>query len=231
MKRRTLDIVFSIGGLLFAVLLLILGLVLKDQADFANSYVTDQLSAQQIYFTPAKFLSEEEAKADCLVTYGTADGDNTTGQLLDSGKKAECYANEYIALHMAESATEAGYDGATYATMGNYVRPGAEGSLVDALATATESGDQAAIDEAQAALDEAKGLRGTLLTGETLRGLLLTSYGFSVFGDRAELAAWVCFIGAALLAILSIAGLVHAFASKHAQDVVVAVQPAPAPQS
>ena len=36
MKRRTLDIAFSVGGALFAALLLVLGLVLKDQANFAT---------------------------------------------------------------------------------------------------------------------------------------------------------------------------------------------------
>ena len=51
----------------------------------------------------------------------------------------------------------------------------------------------------------------SLFRGETLRGLLLTSYGFSVFGERAAQAALVAFLAAAVLAIASIAGLVHAF--------------------
>lgn len=37
MRRRTLDIIFSVGGLALAALLLILGLVLQNQADFAKS--------------------------------------------------------------------------------------------------------------------------------------------------------------------------------------------------
>jgi hypothetical protein len=108
--------------------------------------------------------------------------------------------------------------------MGSYVRPGTEVSLVDALAAAQESGDQAKIDEAQKALDGAKGLRSTLQTGETLRGLLLTTYGFSIFGERAGQAAWVTIIAAMVLFVLSIAGFVHAFASKKADDVVLAVE-------
>lgn len=211
MKRRTLDLFFSIGGAIFAVLLLILGFVLKDQADFANDYVSTQLAAQKITFTPAEALSEEEAAADCLVEHG--------GELLNSGKEAECYANHYIALHMAESAAAAGYPGETFATMGNVIR-GPEG-LSAQLEAAKESGDQATIDEAQAAFDTAQGLRSTLQTGETLRGLLLTSYGFSVFGEKAELAAWVCWIGGALLLALSIAGLVHA-STKSAKEHTIA---------
>ncbi|HEX2783130.1 MAG TPA: hypothetical protein VHN36_06060, partial [Ilumatobacteraceae bacterium] len=50
--------------------------------------------------------------------------------------------------------------------------------------------------------------------GETLRGLLLTSYGFSIFGDRAGLAANVCFAAFALMVLLSIAGFVHAATAK-----------------
>ena len=224
MKRRTLDIAFSIGGMIFAVLLLVVGLILNNQSSFAKSYVHDQLVAQKISFTPAKFLSDEEKKADCLVTFGTTNGDATKGQPMDSGKKAECYANEYIGLHMKEAATEAGYEGATFSTMGAYVRPGTEVSLVDKLEAATKDGDQASIDAAQKDLDTAKGLRGTLQTGETLRGLLLTTYGFSIFGERAGQAAWVLFIGAIMVFLLSIAGFIHAFASKKADDVILAVE-------
>jgi hypothetical protein len=49
--------------------------------------------------------------------------------------------------------------------------------------------------------------------GETLRGPLLTSYGFSVFGDKARQGATVAYLAAALLALLSIAGFVHALAT------------------
>lgn len=224
MKRRTLDIAFSAGGVVIAVVLLVVGLILNNQASFAHNYVKDELSAQKITFTPAKFLSDEEKKADCLVQYGTTAGDDTKGQLMNSGKMAQCYANEYIALHMEESAVEAGYPGETYSTMGKFVRPGTDVSLVDKLTAATESGDQAAIDEAQKALDTAKGLRSTLQTGDTLRGLLLTTYGFSIFGERAAQAAWVLFIGALVIFVLAIAGFVHAFASKKADDVILAVE-------
>ncbi len=51
----------------------------------------------------------------------------------------------------------------------------------------------------------------TLFRGETLRGLLLTAYGFSVFGEKAMLAAWVCFIAGFVLLLAAAAGFVHAF--------------------
>ena len=36
MTRRTLDIIFATGGLVLAVLILVLGLVLHSQANFAK---------------------------------------------------------------------------------------------------------------------------------------------------------------------------------------------------
>jgi hypothetical protein len=60
MKRRNLDLVFSIGGLLLAALVLILGLVLQNQADFAHNYVKNQLTQQHIVFTPVAGLTAEE---------------------------------------------------------------------------------------------------------------------------------------------------------------------------
>ena len=208
MKRRTLDIAFSIGGALFAVLLLVLGLVLKNQADFASNYVKDQLSLQQITFAPEAGLNGEQDDAPCLIDYA--------GTVLDSGQKAECYANEYIAYHLVESAKGAGYEGATYATLGTPQR-----ELRTELAAAKEAGDDTT--EIQASLDAVNALRETMFRGETLRGLLLTTYGFSIFGDRADLAALVCLIGAALLLLLSIAGFAHAMLSHKGDKVVVPI--------
>lgn len=198
MQRRTLDILFSIGGLVLAVLLGVLGLVLKSNADFANEYVKDQLSEQQITFTPADALhGEDQAEGgDCLIVYA--------GKLMTTGKQAECYANQYIRFHMQASAKEAGYEGATYATLG-----GPQRELQAELQDAQDAGtDTAAIQEK---LDAVNGLRDTMFKGETLRGVLLTSYGFSEFGRKAEQAAWVCFLAALVLLLASIAGFIHAF--------------------
>jgi hypothetical protein len=186
--------VFVVGGVFLAVLLGVLGLVMKANADFAKDYVKDQLSQQRITFTPAENLSEEEAKADCLVEFA--------GTTLDSGVKAECYANEYIALHMRESAAEAGLEGETYASIGAVQR-----TLRTDLTEATEAGQPT--EEIQARLDEVNGLRETMFKGETLRGLLLTSYGFSVFGMKGEQVMTVAFIAALVLLLASIAGLIH----------------------
>jgi hypothetical protein len=192
MRRSTLDVIFSVGGMVLALLALVLGLVLQNQANFADDYVTNQLSAQQIVFTPSERLTDEEKQATCLVTYA--------GQTLTNGKQAECYANEYIARHLAET-----NDGKTYAQTSTESR-----TATAAAEAAAESGapNAAAL---QADADEVNTKVQTLFRGETLRGLLLTSYGFSIFGERAQQAAWVAFGVAFVLFVASVAGFVHAF--------------------
>ena len=69
MKRKTLDIMFSIGGVAIAGLLLIAGFVLTSNANFAKTYVADQLSQQNISFKTADTLTDEEKKQACLVEY------------------------------------------------------------------------------------------------------------------------------------------------------------------
>jgi len=52
--------------------------------------------------------------------------------------------------------------------------------------------------------------RQTLFMGETLRGLLLNSYAFSIFGTVALVGAIVAFVGAVVLLVLSLLGFSHA---------------------
>jgi len=202
MKRRTLDIVFSIGGVLLAALLLVLGLVLQNQANFAHNYVKDQLSAQKITFTPVAGLAAEEKKAQCLM--------DNAGKPLTTGKQAECYANEYIGLHVTEI-----NGGKTYSETSGESR---------ALQTKADDATQAGSPDAADLTKQAKVLAGktdTLFKGETLRGLLLTSYGFSIFGERAQQAAWVAFGAALVLFLASIAGFIHAFTTPKEQKVAL----------
>lgn len=201
MKRRTLDIIFAGGGVVVAITLVVLGLVLADQQAFAKDYVKEQLGSQKITFATAEKLTDAEKNwkpgSTCL--------QENAGQLMESGKQAECYANYYIAEHMHASAESAGFPGETYATLGP-IRT----DLTAQVKAAKDKGDTAAADAAQKKLDSATSLRSTMQTGETLRGLLLTTYGFSIFGDKAELAAAVCYILAGIMFLLSVAGFVHA---------------------
>lgn len=190
MKRRTLDLMLIIGGLALAVLMLVLGLVLKNNADFAKSYVKDQLIAQQITFTPEAGLDDTEKKVDCLV--------KNAGKPLQSGKQAECYANNYIGYHLTEI-----NEGKTYSQTSTQAR-GARGE-----ATKAAEAKAANADELNTTATALEGKVQTLFRGETLRGLLLTSFGFSVFGEKAAQAFLVCMLAFVVLLAASVAGYVH----------------------
>jgi hypothetical protein len=176
MTRRTLDTIFAIGGLVLAVLILVLGLVLQNQANFAHNEVHDQLAAQRIFFPPASALQPNE-NDPCLKT--------NAGKQLVTGAQAQCYADHYIAVHLSEV-----NGGKTYAETSAQLRALPDQNSDDAKALAAKT--------------------QTLFQGETLRGLLLTSYGFSIFGDRAQTVAYVCYAVAFVLFLASIAGFIHA---------------------
>ncbi|GAA3219843.1 hypothetical protein ACFO1B_17815 [Dactylosporangium siamense] len=190
MKRKTLDILFGLGGVVLAGLLLIAGIVLTSNADFANDYVRSQLAQQQISFKPAATMTAEEQRSACLVRYA--------GQQLTTGKQAECYANEFIGLHLKSIA-----GGKTYAQLGDV-----QTDLRAKIAALPK--DDPAVAGLQQQLTDATTARETVFKGETLRGLLLTSYGFSEFGAKAGQAALVAYLAAGLLLLLGAAGLVHA---------------------
>ena len=186
--------IFSAGGVAVAILLVLLGFVFKTNADFADSYVHEQLAEQKISFTAAEFLSDEEKTSSCLI--------ENAGTALDSGKKAECYANDYIGMHLKGIG-----GGETYATIGA-IQTKAKTALADATAANASN-----VVELKADLDKITGQRETMFKGETLRGLLLTSYGFSIFGEKAALAGMLSFLGALVMLLASVAGFIHAFST------------------
>jgi hypothetical protein len=229
MKRRTLDITFATGGAVIAVMMLVLGFVLADQYNWGKNYVKEELSSQKITFATTDALAKDaetnKANPDpalrdvrswkpgsaCLTKYA--------GQLMTTGKQAECYAKYYIGMHLDRSAAAATADGkslagATYATLGE-TRTDLSAKIAAAKAATPPETERAAA--LQKELDAATSLRTTMQTGETLRGLLLTSYGFSVMGDKAQVISTIAYIVAGLLAILSIAGFVHAWLAKDAK--------------
>jgi len=218
-----LDILFAGGAAVIAVLMIVLGFVLADQASFADDYVKEQLGEQKIKFATAEELKKDEenpANAEFKKITEWKEGskclEEYAGKDMVTGKMAECYGNYYIGMHMARTAAltkvdgqNMGWEGQTYATLGT-VRSDLSAKI--AAAKAANNNDEAA--KLQKQLDSATALRSTMQTGETLRGLLLTSYGFSIFGEKAALASTVCYIGAVVLLIIAAGGFVHAFLTK-----------------
>ncbi len=194
MKRRTIDVVISVGGLLLAGLLLIAGLVLTSNATFANNYVHDQLAQQKITFKTAATLTDEEKQQACLVQYA--------GQPMTTGKQAECYANNFIGLHLEGIA-----GGKTYAEIGD-VQTQLRAQIAEAQKTNASN-----LADLQKQLTDITAARETVFKGETLRGLLLTSYGFSEFGNKASQAATVAYVASGVMFLLALFGFWHAAAT------------------
>jgi hypothetical protein len=121
------------------------------------------------------------------------------GEVVDNGPEAESYANDFIGLHLQGVA-----NGMTYS---------------EASAASRENPDD----------EELQGQVQTLFRGETLRGLLLTTYGFWELGQEARRVAIVLWIGAGLLLILSGLGYLHALRSPRRNDTAEPAAPAAAP--
>jgi hypothetical protein len=188
-RRRKLDTLLVAAGAIVTVVLLAAGGLLLWGNRFADDYVGRELSSQNISF-PAAAALEEEGRTD-LLSYA---GDQVT-----TGDEAEAYAS-YIGGHLEGIA-----DGATYADLGATQR-----AANAAVQAATDDGaPQATIDELQATADEITGQRDSLFRGETLRGLLLSTYAWSTIGMIAGIAAIVSFIAAGVMAVLVVLGLIH----------------------
>jgi hypothetical protein len=175
----------GLTGVVLAAVLFAVGGTMRNDADFAKEYVARQLGEQQIFFKPAAALTDEERQTPCLVAFA--------GQPLTTGAQAECYANSFIGHHLKSVA-----GGKTYAQMRD-VQTGLRADIAQAQA----AGDPAAAD-LQRQLAEVTGKRQTLFEGETVRGLLLTSFGFSTLGGKADLAANLAEAAGAVVAVLSL---------------------------
>jgi len=167
-------LILSIGAVAVGGIALWLG-------GFMQSNIRNELESQQISFSPAEGLTNAERAIPGVV--------ENAGQPLATGNQAQVYAN-YIGLHLEESAEGAGYPGASYSTLG-----GVQRELRAQVAEATESGDEEAIAAAQAELTAVNNLRNSMLTGSTLRGTLLSAYGWD------NVATGILAAGAAIIVL------------------------------
>ena len=132
-RRRTIDTVLVLAGIVVTAVLIAAGALLTWGSNFAEDYVHDELSAQHIQFPDAAALEEDNP---ALIGYADA--------IVDTGPEAEAYA-AYIDGHLAATA-----DGATYADLGGPQREARE----ELQAAQDEGGDEATVAELQATFDE-----------------------------------------------------------------------------
>ena len=194
LPRRTIDKLLTSFGVVAMVVFAVAGGLLTWGADFANDYVHDELSTQRIFFPDEESLRAEGR--DDLVQYA--------GEQVTTGPEAEAYAS-YINGHLEEIA-----DGKRYAEIDDR---GAQAAVEEAI---ERGAPEEEVAELQARADELKRQRDTLFRGETLRGLLLSSFAWSTVGRIAGIAAWVAYAGAAIMAVLVVLGLVHMKRTKDA---------------
>ncbi|HEY8092637.1 MAG TPA: hypothetical protein VID93_02610 [Acidimicrobiales bacterium] len=176
-------------GFVVAIVMFVAGGLLTWGSRFANDYVGKELTTQNIVF-PDRAALEKEGRTD-LVGYAN--------EQVTTGTEAQAYAG-YIAHHLDGVA-----DGATYADLG---KP--EGVAKAAVQTARDNGEpEATVADLQAKADVITNQRNTLFKGETLRGLLLSTYAWSTIGRIAGIAAITAFVAGVAMMILVVLGLVH----------------------
>jgi hypothetical protein len=188
-RRRTIDTVLVAAGAVVTLVLAVAGVLFTWGSNFAEDYVHKELSSQQIFF-PDRASLEEEGRTD-LVGYAE--------QQVTTGDQAEAYAS-YIGGHLEGIA-----DGMTYAELG-----APERAAKAAVQAATENGEsEAVISDLQAEADAITNQRTSLFKGETLRGLLLSTYAWSTIGRIAGIAAVTAFVAAGAMFVLVLLGVVH----------------------
>jgi hypothetical protein len=101
------------------------------------------------------------------------------GQQMTTGAEAQVYADHFIAVHLKEIG-----GGKTYSQLS-----------AEAMAKTTDT--------------KLAGVVATIFKGTTLRSMLLEAYGFGTMGQIALVSAIVSYIGAGLLAFLSLLGFAH----------------------
>ena len=187
--RRKLDRLLTSGGLVVAAVLAVAGGLLTWGNQFADDYVARELGSQQIFF-PDEAALTKEGRTDLL---------GYAGQQVTSGRDAQAYAG-YIDGHLKGIA-----DGQTYAQLG-----GPERAAKAEVSAATEAGAPAAdVAALQAKADGISRQRDSIFKGETLRGLLLSTYAWGTIATIAVIAAVVAFAAAVVMLVLVALGVVH----------------------
>lgn len=183
MKRKVFDKIVTAVGFGLAALLLVSAGLLNWGATFAADAVGSQLEAQGITL-PAETGNKKESAE--VTAFFKENGE----KVMATGKQAQMYADHYLGFHLSGMPAYAAASGASRAA---------------AAALATNPNDLNLKAEAAAKA----GMVETVFKGTMLRGTLLTAYAFGTLGSIAGIAALVSLVGAGVMLLLSVLGLLH----------------------
>lgn len=200
LHRRSIDRVLIALGLLTALVLVVAGALLTWGSSFASDYVGDELRSQNISFPAEDALKGEIAEEkDAALAATLTELLPYAGKQVVDGDQAEAYS-KYINVHVLGTS-----GGKSYAELGGPQRAAAA-AAAEAKAANKPAAEVAELEATAAKLSQQ---RDTVFKGETLRGLLLSTYAWSTIGNIAGIAAIVAFIAAVLMLILVVLGVVH----------------------
>ena len=166
----------AIAGFALAAILLAAGGMLLWGSAYVHNTVQGQLSAQQIFFPPKAAFAHPKAGTEITPSM-IPSVSQYAGQQLVTGQQAQSYADNFIAVHIANMT-----GGQTYAQL-------------SAKALAQPDNTKLAGEVA------------TVFKGETLRAILLNAYGWWKVSQITYIAALAAFGLGGLTLIASLFGL------------------------
>lgn len=166
----------AIAGFAAAAILLVVGGLLLWGSTYVHNTVQGQLAAQQIYFPPQAAFAHPKVGTEITPSMVPSIS-QYAGQQLLTGQQAESYADNFIAVHMANMT-----GGQTYAQLSS-----------KALANPNDTKLAAEVN--------------TVFKGDALRSMLLNAFGWWKVSQIAYIASLIAFGLGGLTAIASLFGL------------------------
>jgi hypothetical protein len=162
MRRNSFDKLLGTAGVAIGVIMLALGGLVLWGSAYVHNTVTSQLAAQKVFFPPASAFAH--AKVGTEITPSMIPSvSQYAGQQMLTGQQAEAYANDFIAVHLAEFG-----HGQTY-------------SQLSALSLAHPTNTALA------------GQVQLIFRGDTLRSMLLNAFGWWKLSQIAYIASLIAF--------------------------------------
>ena len=173
--RRNSHLAAIVGFALSAVLLVSGGLLLWGST-YTHNMVHNQLAAQQIYFPPQAAFAHPQGGTEITPSM-VPSVSQYAGQQLVTGQQAQSYADNFIAVHIANMT-----GGKTYSQLS-----------AQAMAHPTDTKLAAQVN--------------TVFKGETLRSMLLNAFGWWKVSQITFIASIVAFAAGGLGLLASLFGL------------------------